>query len=116
MKEVAADVSEAIFRPFRTHLGNLRLVQAASLINKPRAALRKQIMRESLVPVAIGMAIGMGAALGSSRLIASQLSGVTPLDVPTYAFAMLVMIAVSAAAGYWPARRASRVDPTAACC
>ena len=79
-----------------------------------RGTVVLMIMRESLVLVAIGMAIGLGAALGSSRLIASQLFGVTPLDVPTFALAMLVMTAVSAAAGYWPARRASHVDPTAA--
>lgn len=44
--------------------------------------------------------IGIRMALGAGRLIASQLLGVTPLDVPTLAGAVLVMLAVSAAAGY----------------
>ena len=45
------------------------------------------------------------------RYVASQLFGLAPTDVTTMLSAMAVMLAVSAAAGYLPARRATRVDP-----
>jgi predicted permease len=76
-----------------------------------RGAVVVMIMRESLVLVAAGVVIGLAAALGAGRLIASQLFGVTPFDATTFAVAVLVMSVVSAVAGYWPARRASHVDP-----
>jgi predicted permease len=74
----------------------------------------RMIMRESLILVAVGVLIGLAAALGAGRLIATLLFGVAATDTPTLALAMLVMTAVSAFAGYLPARRASRVDPIAA--
>jgi ABC-type antimicrobial peptide transport system permease subunit len=43
--------------------------------------------------------------------VASQLFGLEPTDLTTLAGAMFVMLAVSATAGYLPARRAARVDP-----
>jgi predicted permease len=72
------------------------------------------IMRESMTLVAVGVIIGIGIALGASRLVASQLFGLPPTDLVSMMVAMLVMITVSAFAGYLPARRASRVDPMVA--
>ena len=74
----------------------------------------RMIMGESLVLVVIGLVIGLGTALASGKLAASLLFGLQPTDVSTLAAAMLVMTAVSAFAGYLPARRASRVDPMVA--
>ena len=54
------------------------------------------------------------AALGAGRFVATLLFGLAPTDVLTIAAATLVMIAVSALAGFLPARRASRVDPMVA--
>jgi len=62
----------------------------------------------------IAVVIGLLLALGAGRLIASQLFGLSPTDVSTLLLATLLMVAVSAAAGYLPARRASRVDPNEA--
>jgi predicted permease len=74
----------------------------------------RMVMRETMLLVAIGMAIGLGAALATTRLISSLLFELTPNDPATIAAAALLMIAVAALAGYLPARRASRVDPMAA--
>jgi putative ABC transport system permease protein len=64
--------------------------------------------------VAIGMAIGLGAAMATTRLISSLLFELSPNDPATIAAAVLLMIAVATLAGYLPARRASRVDPMTA--
>jgi predicted permease len=72
------------------------------------------IMRESMWLVATGVGMGLLLAVAAGRLIASQLFGLTPTDVSTLVLATLLMVAVSAAAGYLPARRASRVDPNEA--
>jgi predicted permease len=79
-----------------------------------RPEVVRMIMGESLILVAIGVAIGLAVALAAGRLIATLLFGVAATDTPTLALAMLVMTAVSAFAGYLPARRASRVDPIVA--
>jgi predicted permease len=72
------------------------------------------VLRESMLLVAIGVVIGIGASLAAGRFVASQLFGLEPTDLPTMAAAIFVMLAVSAAAGYLPARRAARVDPMVA--
>jgi ABC-type antimicrobial peptide transport system permease subunit len=72
------------------------------------------IMRESMILVALGVVIGLAIALGTSRLVASLLFGLPATDMLSMLVAMLVMITVSAFAGYLPARRASRVDPMVA--
>jgi ABC-type antimicrobial peptide transport system permease subunit len=72
------------------------------------------VLRESLILVVIGVVIGVGAAVGGGRFIASLLFGLEPTDVWTVAMAVVLMTAVSAFAGYLPARRASRLDPMVA--
>ena len=76
--------------------------------------VQRQIMRESMILVAVGAIAGVGLAAASSRVIASQLFGLAPTDVPTFALATAIVLSVSALAGYLPARRASRVDPMVA--
>ena len=58
-----------------------------------------------------GVAIGAPLTLAAGRVVASRLFGVTPSDPLTMAIAIGVLVGVTAAAGYLPARRASRVDP-----
>ena len=72
------------------------------------------ILRETLILVAIGMAIGVPAALGAAKLISSQLFGLNPSDPVTLLTAVVLLTLVAALAGYLPARRASRVDPLVA--
>ncbi len=69
------------------------------------------VMREVLVLLAIGLAIGVPSALALGRYVGGQLYGLEPND-PWMAAATLVLLTiVSAAAGLIPAHRASRIDP-----
>jgi predicted permease len=69
------------------------------------------IVRESLLPVIVGMAIGLGAALALTRLVAGLLFGVAPRDPASMLFAVAAMLGVALLAAALPARRASRVEP-----
>ncbi len=74
----------------------------------------RMVMKETMLMVVIGAAIGLSAALATTRLVSSLLFGLAPNDPMTIAVAAALMIAVAALAGYLPARRASRVDPMTA--
>jgi predicted permease len=69
------------------------------------------VMREVLLLLAIGLAVGIPAARSLGRLVATQLYGILPNDPWLAGFTMLVLTLVSAAAGFIPAWRASRIDP-----
>jgi ABC-type antimicrobial peptide transport system permease subunit len=58
-----------------------------------------------------GILAGTAVSLGSARLIASLLFATSPWDVTSYAAMALSLISVALISGYWPARRASRIDP-----
>jgi ABC-type antimicrobial peptide transport system permease subunit len=73
--------------------------------------LRRLFTRQAMGLVAIGMAVGLAAALGFTQLMDSLLFGVTPLDPATFLLVPLALAAVAALASYLPARRAVRVDP-----
>jgi ABC-type antimicrobial peptide transport system permease subunit len=68
-------------------------------------------MRETLFLVAIGVAIGIPAALSGDRLVANMLFGVKSTDPASLLIAVALLLTVAVFAGYVPARRASRVDP-----
>jgi len=67
-----------------------------------------------LAVVAIGVVVGLGAAIAAGGLVKTLLFGLPPTDALSIGTAILVMVSVSALAGYLPARRASRVDPMVA--
>ncbi len=71
----------------------------------------KLVMRDVFVLTAIGVAIGLPAAWGLTRMVQSQLYGIQPNDTMTIAAATAGIIFVALMAGYVPAQRASRVDP-----
>jgi predicted permease len=71
----------------------------------------RMVMRETMLVVGIGVAIGLGAAVATTRFVAAMLFGLAPTDPLTVLLAVVLMITVAALAGYIPARRAARVDP-----
>jgi hypothetical protein len=73
-----------------------------------------RIMMDGAVLILIGLVVGVAAALATTRVLTSQLYQVRPTDPTTFATTALVLIVIAMLACYLPARRASRVDPTAA--
>ncbi len=71
-------------------------------------------LRQSLVPVALGLAAGTAAAVAVSRVLASSLRGVGPRDPLTFVAVVAVLSGAAALASYLPARRAANVDPMTA--
>jgi predicted permease len=69
------------------------------------------VMKEVLVLLAIGLAIGIPAAIGAGRFVSAQLYGIQPNDPWIAAGTAALLGLVSAAAGIIPAQRASRIDP-----
>jgi ABC-type antimicrobial peptide transport system permease subunit len=72
------------------------------------------VMREVSLLVVTGAGIGLAAAWMLSHYVQSQLFGVQARDPLVFAGATLTLALVALAAGYVPARRVSRIDPTKA--
>jgi predicted permease len=72
------------------------------------------VMREVLLLVAIGVAVGLPAALALTRGVRSQLYGLSHYDPVTLVLTAVILTVVGCAAGYVPALRASRIDPVQA--
>lgn len=76
-----------------------------------RGSIRGMVLRHGIAVTALGIALGLLGALALSRLIASLLFGTSPLDPRGLGGAVIFMLLVAAAAAYFPARRATAVDP-----
>ena len=72
------------------------------------------VMRQGVVLIACGAAIGLAAAVAMTRFIAGELYGVKPNDPVTLLIAFLLILFVGSTACWIPARRAMRVDPMVA--
>src|SRR5262245_39538840 len=77
---------------------------------RPGAVLR-MVLRQGLILTLLGVGIGLAASLGATRLLESQLFGVTPTDPVTFVVAPILLLTVALLAGLVPARRATNVDP-----
>jgi ABC-type antimicrobial peptide transport system permease subunit len=77
---------------------------------KPGSVLT-MFMRETIWVLGPGVALGLLAALTTTRLLESMLFGVKPADPVSIIVATVVLGATAAFAAYIPARRASRLDP-----
>lgn len=73
--------------------------------------IRRLFLRQSALLVGIGLAIGLGGAVGFTRLMASLLFGISPLDPVAFTAMPILLGAAAVLAGYLPARRAVAVDP-----
>jgi ABC-type antimicrobial peptide transport system permease subunit len=69
------------------------------------------VMREVLILLAIGLGVGVPAAMALGRFVSTQLYGIEPNDPWMAGTTVLLLTLVSAAAGFIPAHRASRIDP-----
>jgi ABC-type lipoprotein release transport system permease subunit len=69
------------------------------------------VLRDGLLPVALGAAAGVALAFGSARAVNSLLFQVSPYDPAVTLGAVCLLLAVGAAACLLPARRAAAVDP-----
>ncbi|HTQ80400.1 MAG TPA: ADOP family duplicated permease, partial [Thermoanaerobaculia bacterium] len=76
-----------------------------------RGALLAMVMRQGLLLVLLGLALGWFGAIGGRRLLASVLVGIQPSDPITFLLASVVLLACGAAACFVPARRAASIDP-----
>ncbi len=79
-----------------------------------RRDVLRLVVGEGMRPVAAGMVLGLGLALGATRLLTSFLFGVGPLDAVTFIGVVAVLTAVSLTASYLPGRRAAAMDPVRA--
>jgi predicted permease len=75
------------------------------------AKLERMFVGQGVRLALVGVAIGLVAAVALTRVMASLLFGVAPLDPLTYAAALAVILAAAALASYVPARRAAMIDP-----
>ena len=90
----------------RTHEIGIRMALGASAHD-----VVNMVVRQGMALALAGVFIGVAAAVGLTRLLASLLYGVSPRDPIAMTSVPLLLIAVALAATYIPARRASRVDP-----
>jgi putative ABC transport system permease protein len=71
------------------------------------------VLKEGMIPVGVGISLGLAAGLALAQLVASLLYGVSATDPITFVSVILLLAAVAFVACYVPARRATKVDPLA---
>ncbi len=76
-----------------------------------RGDILRMVLRETVILLIVGIAIGVPASLGAGKFVASQLFSLNARDPFSLLMGIAILGAVSVLAGYIPARRASRVDP-----
>ncbi|HXT18888.1 MAG TPA: ABC transporter permease [Gemmatimonadaceae bacterium] len=90
----------------RHHEMGVRIALGAS-----GASVHWLVVRQGLVLTAIGILVGVPAALAATRLLQSFVFGVTVRDPATFVIVAGLLAVVAIVAGYIPARRATRIDP-----
>jgi predicted permease len=80
-------------------------------LGAPKSSVLWLILRETMILVTVGIAIGIPVAYILSRYVASQLYGVKATDLATGFAALALLVSVAALSGFIPARRASSIDP-----
>jgi predicted permease len=77
---------------------------------RPGAVLR-MVLRQGLILTLLGVGIGLGTSFAATRLLESQVFGVTPTDPVTFVVAPILLLTMALLASFVPARRATSVDP-----
>jgi putative ABC transport system permease protein len=93
----------------RTHEIGVRMALGAQ-----RVQVFRLVVGQGMTLALLGAALGLAAAFASTRVLASLLFNVRPTDLATFTAVPLLLLAVAVAASYFPARRATKVDPTVA--
>ena len=97
-------ISYAVTR--RTHELGVRMALGAT-----RSDALRLVVRGGMAYAVVGLVVGLVAALGLTRFLASLLYGVRPADPPTLIFVSLTLGVVALFASYLPGRRATQIDP-----
>ncbi|HET8550518.1 MAG TPA: ABC transporter permease [Bryobacteraceae bacterium] len=74
----------------------------------------RMVMRQGVLMGGAGVLVGIAAALWLTRFMKAMLFGIQPLDLPTFAGTVVLLLAITLLASWRPARRATRVDPAVA--
>src|SRR3984885_8996154 len=85
-----------------------------SALGATRGQLVQMVLREGMVPILAGLAVGGAGAALSGHLLAALLFEVRSTDASVFAAAGVTLVAIGILANYLPARRAGRVDPITA--
>jgi len=83
-------------------------------LGEPRGRVAWIVTREGLLVSLIGSVVGLGAALGTTRVLDALLFGVPARDPTIFALSAALVVGLSAAASWIPGRRAAAVDPARA--
>ncbi|HXT16869.1 MAG TPA: ABC transporter permease [Gemmatimonadaceae bacterium] len=83
-------------------------------LGAPTSAVVGMVLRGGMLPVCVGLVLGLGVAFTSARVLSGLLYGVAPTDTLTFAAVVIVLGAAGLAAAFIPARRAAGVDPLTA--
>lgn len=93
----------------RTHEFGVRMALGAT-----HSGVLRLVLRDELTACAIGIVVGIVGALALSSSLETLVYGVAPRDPSTLAIVSIVLVAVTGLAGYFPARRATHIDPVRA--
>ena len=93
----------------RTHEIGIRVAMGAQ-----RKDVLKLVVGQTCKVTLFGLGIGVSGALGLTRYLSSQLYGIKPDDPLTFVVVSLLLLAVALLSAYFPARRATKVDPMVA--
>jgi ABC-type antimicrobial peptide transport system permease subunit len=97
-----------------TVAGRTREIGMRMALGAQRGDVIRMVLREAMMLVLIGLAVGIPLALASSRALHSLLFGLNSADPISLTLVVLLLAFVAAIAGMMPARRAAKVDPMVA--
>jgi ABC-type antimicrobial peptide transport system permease subunit len=83
-------------------------------LGEESSGLQRMVLRDALGLAAWGIPTGLALLTAATWYVRSMLLGVTPLDPWAYLLSALMAVLLTLSAAWWPARRATRVDPMSA--